>query len=123
MWRHHGQLTKHERRRLEKATHARIKVVLSENGRELCGLPGRHPYELYSKLEDIQHRTTKVKRLQSNRTVARFPRTLLEAHFRVEGWRTWFQTIDEMQVALAKYLVTYNRKRPDYGLRMNDRTP
>ena len=49
---------------------------------------------------------------QSNGIVERFHRTLLDEHFRVEGRRTWFETIEEMQVALDKYLVTYNRKRP-----------
>ena len=30
----------------------------------------------------------------------RFHRTLLDEHFGVEGRRTWFETINEMQVAL-----------------------
>ena len=46
--------------------HAKIDVVLSDNGREFCGRPDRHPYELFLQLEDIEHRTTKVKRPQSN---------------------------------------------------------
>ena len=86
--------------------------MLSNNGREFCGRPDRHPYELLLQLEDIEHRTTKVNRPQSNGIVQRFHRTLLDEHFRVEGRRTWFETIDEMQVALDKYLVSYNRKRP-----------
>ena len=50
-------------------------------------------------------------------------RTLLDEHFRVEGRRTWFETIEEMQVALDKYLVTYNRKRPHQGRGMHGHTP
>ena len=46
-----------------------------------------------------------------------------DEHFRVEGRRTWFETIEEMQAVLDKYLVTYNRKRPHQGRRMNGRTP
>ena len=98
-------------------------MVLSNNGREFCGRPDRHPYELLLQLEDIEHRTTKVNRPQSNGIVQRFHRTLLDEHFRVEGRRTWFETIDEMQVALDKYLVSYNRKRPHQGRGMNGRTP
>ena len=30
-----------------KAARARIEVVLSDNGREFCGRPDRHPYELF----------------------------------------------------------------------------
>ena len=105
------------------AARARIDVVLSDNGREFCGRPDRHPYELFLQLEDIEHRTTKVNRPQSNGIVERFHRTLLDEHFRVEGRRTWFETIDEMQAALDKYLVAYNHKRPHQGRRMNGRTP
>ena len=39
---------------------AKIEVVLSDNGREFCGRPDQHPYELFLQLEDIEHRTTRV---------------------------------------------------------------
>jgi transposase InsO family protein len=102
---------------------AKIEVVLSDNGREFCGRPDQHPYELFLQLEDIEHRTTRVKRPQSNGIVERLHRTLLDEHFRVEGRRTWFETIDEMQASLDDYLVTYNTKRPHQGRGMNGRTP
>jgi transposase InsO family protein len=48
-------------------THAaKIDTVLSDNGREFCGRPDQHPYELFLQLEEIEHRTTRVKRPQSN---------------------------------------------------------
>jgi transposase InsO family protein len=94
------------------AADTRIEVVLSDNGREFCGRPDRHPYELFLQLEGIEHRLTKVKRPQSNGIVERLHRTLLDEHFRVEGRRTWFETVEEMQTALDAYLVTYNDKRP-----------
>ena len=65
---------------------------------------------------------TRVKRPQSNGIVERFHRTLLDEHFRVEGRRTWFETVEQMQ-ALHAYLVTYNNERPHQGRGMNDRTP
>jgi transposase InsO family protein len=105
------------------AHQARIEVALSDNGREFCGRPDRHPYELFLQLEEIEHRTTRVKRPQSNGIVERFHRTLLDEHFRVEGRRTWFETIEEMQAVLDKYLVSYNQKRPHQGRNMNGRTP
>jgi transposase InsO family protein len=105
------------------AQDARIEVVLSDNGREFCGRPDQHPYELFLQLEDIEHRTTRVKRPQSNGIVERLHRTLLDEHFRVEGRRTWFETIDEMQKVLDEYLVTYNTRRPHQGRGMNGRTP
>ena len=66
---------------------------------------------------------TRVKRPQSNGIVERLHRTLLDEHFRVEGRKTWFETIDEMQVALDAYLVEYNTRRPHQGRGMNGRTP
>lgn len=64
-----------------------------------------------------------MKRPQSNGIIERFHRTLLDEHFRVEGRRTWFESIEEMQVVLDDYLVGYNTRRPNQGRGMNGRTP
>ena len=101
----------------------RIDAVLSDNGREFCGREDQHPYELFLQLEGIQHRRTQVKRPQTNGIVERLHRTLLDEHFRVEGRRTWFETIDEMQASLENYLKTYNETRPHQGRGMKGRTP
>ena len=105
------------------ANEVKIETVLSDNGREFCGRPDQHPYELFLQLEDIAHRTTRVRRPQSNGILERFHRTLLDEHFRVEGRRTWFETIEEMQAVLDDYLAGYNTKRPHQGRGMNGRTP
>ncbi len=102
---------------------AKIDTVLSDNGREFCGRPDQHPYELFLQLEEIEHRTTRVKRPQSNGIVERLHRTLLDEHFRVEGRRTWFETIEEMQLVLDAYMETYNQRRPHQGRGMKGRTP
>jgi transposase InsO family protein len=78
---------------------------------------------LFLQLEGIVHKTTRVKRPQSNGIAERFHRTLLDEHFPVEGRRTWFETIDEMQAALDGSLVEYNTQRPYQGRGMNGRTP
>lgn len=101
----------------------KIEVVLSDNGREFCGRPDHHPYELFLQLEEIEHRTTKVRRPQSNGIIERFHRTVLDEHFRVEGRKTWFETIEEMQKVLDDWLITYNTRRPHQGRGMNGRTP
>ena len=102
---------------------AKIETVLSDNGREFCGRPDRHPYELFLQLEGIEHRTTKVRRPQSNGFVERLHRTLLDEHFRIKGRTKWYETIDEMQKDLDDYLVQYNEKRPHQGRGMKGRTP
>jgi transposase InsO family protein len=100
-----------------------VKTILSDNGREFCGRPDRHPYELFLQLEDIEHRTTRVRRPQSNGFVERLHRTLLDEHFRIKGRQKWYESVEEMQKDLDEYLVVYNTKRPHQGRSMNGRTP
>lgn len=102
---------------------APITTVLSDNGREFCGKPDAHPYELFLRLEDIEHRTTKIRRPQSNGFVERLHRTLLDEHFRIKGRQKWYESVDEMQKDLDLYLVKYNTKRPHQGRNMNGRVP
>ncbi len=102
---------------------AKIDAVLSDNGGEFCGRMDRHPYELFLQLEGVEHKRTRVARPQSNGIVERLHRTLLDQHFRVEGRRTWFETVEEMQASLDPYLESYNTRRPHQGRGMNGRTP
>ena len=102
---------------------AKIEKVLSDNGRELCGRPDQRLYELFLQLDDIAHRTTRVKRPESNGIVERLHWTLLDEHFRVEGRCTWFETVDEMQTVLDDYMVGENQRRPHQGRGMSGRTP
>jgi transposase InsO family protein len=102
---------------------ATIQTVLSDNGREFCGRADSHPYELFLQLEGIEHRTTKVRRPQSNGFIERLHRTLLDEHFRIAGRTKWYETIEEMQQDLDAYLVQYNAKRPHQGRMMNGKTP
>ncbi|MBX7259784.1 MAG: integrase core domain-containing protein, partial [Candidatus Hydrogenedentes bacterium] len=102
---------------------ASITTILSDNGREFCGRPDQHPYELFLQLEGIEHRTTRVRRPQSNGFIERFHRTLLDEHLRVAGRTNWYETIEAMQVDLDEFLGRYNTKRPHQGLNMEGRTP
>ena len=102
---------------------ASVETILSDHGREFCGRPDRHPYELFLQLEGIEHRTTKVRRPQSNGFIERLHRTLLDEHFRVKGRTKWYESVQEMQADLDAYLVQYNTKRPHQGRNMNGRTP
>jgi transposase InsO family protein len=100
-----------------------VATVLSDNGREFCGRPDSHPYELFLQLEGIEHRTTRVRRPQSNGFIERFHRTLLDEHLRVMGRTKWYETLEEMQRDLDEYLVGYNTRRAHQGLGMDGRTP
>lgn len=105
------------------AHNATITTILSDNGREFCGRPDRHPYELFLQLEGIEHRTTQVRRPQSNGFVERFHRTLLDEHFRIAGRKNWYESVEPMQKDLDAFLIHYNTKRPHQGRNMNGKTP
>ncbi len=102
---------------------AAITTVLSDNGREFCGRPDKHPYELFLQLEGIEHRTTQVRRPQSNGFVERLHRTLLDEHFRIQGRKTWYESLEPMQKDLDTYLHHYNHERTHQGRNMNGRVP
>lgn len=100
-----------------------IQTVLSDNGREFCGRPDKHPYELFLQLEGIEHRTTQVRRPQSNGYLERFHRTLLDEHLRIQGRKTWYEDLPQLQADLDAFLKTYNHDRPHQGRGMKGRTP
>ena len=100
-----------------------IITILSDNGREYCGRPDHHPFELFLQLEDIEHRTTRVRRPQSNGIVERLHRTLLDEHFRIQGRIKFYESLEEMQSDLDSYLQIYNYERAHQGRNMNGRTP
>jgi transposase InsO family protein len=100
-----------------------ITTVLSDNGREFCGRMDAHPYELFLQIEEIEHTTTRVGRPQSNGFIERFHRTVLDEHFRVAGRTKWYESIEEMQTDLDRYLELYNTQRSHQGYHMNGRTP
>jgi transposase InsO family protein len=100
-----------------------VQTILSDNGREFCGRPERHPYELFLQLEGIEHRKTPIRRPQSNGIIERLHRTLLDEHFRTKGREKWYESLEPMQKDLDAFLVLYNTKRPHQGRNMNGRTP
>ena len=100
-----------------------VETVLSDNGREFCGRPDKHPYELFLQLEGIGHRTTQVRRPQSNGYLERFHRTLLDEHLRIQGRKTWYEDLPQLQADLDLFLTAYNHDRPHQGRGMKGRTP
>ncbi len=73
--------------------------------------------------EDIEHRTTRVGRPQSNgfieRSTAPFSRSISASR---DG-RPGYETVEEMRKDLDAYLETYNQRRPHRGRGMQGRTP
>lgn len=88
-----------------------VQAVLTDNGREFCGKPEQHPYELMLAMEGIEHRTTKIATPRTNGFVERMNRTLLDECFRVAGRQAWHITPAEIQRDLDAFLRYYNLER------------
>lgn len=98
-------------------------AILTDNGREFCGKPQSHPYELLLAIEDIEHRNTKVRSPRTNGFVERMNRTLLDECFRVKGRENFYLTIAEIQRDLDAFMSYYNLERSHQGYRLGGRTP
>jgi len=100
-----------------------VGAVLTDNGREFCGRPASHPYELLLAMHEIDHRTTRVATPRTNGFVERMNRTLLDECFRVTGRTTWYVEPEEIQRDLDRFLQYYNFERSHQGYRLGGRTP
>jgi transposase InsO family protein len=100
-----------------------VQAILTDNGREFCGRPDTHPYELLLATEDIAHRDTKVRSPRTNGFVERMNRTLLDECFRVKGRETFYLSIAEIQRDLDAFMTCFNTERSDQGYRLNGHTP
>ncbi len=87
-----------------------------------CGTD-THPYQIYLEFNDIAHRTTRVRRPQSNGFIERFNRTVLDEFFRVKFRQKMYHSLQELQQDLDVWLKFYNQKRPHLGYRNMGRTP
>jgi transposase InsO family protein len=101
----------------------KIEHILTDNGREYCGRPMIHPYQIYLELNDIGHRRTKVARPRTNGFVERFNRTVLDEFFRETFREKLYTTVEELQEDLDKWLHSYNYERPHRGYRNMGRRP
>jgi transposase InsO family protein len=100
----------------------KVDAIITDNGREYCGKE-THPYELYLELNDIEHRTTQVRRPQTNGFVERFNRTVLDEFFRIAFRKKFYESVDSLQEDLDTWLVHYNTERLHQGYRNRGRRP
>ncbi len=99
-----------------------IKAILTDNGREYCGT-SNHPYEMFLKLADIEHRKTKVRHPHTNGFVERFNRTVLDEFFRPNFRTKMYDSVAALQKDLDKWLKEYNEQRPHRGYRNMGKRP
>ena len=82
----------------------KVDNILSDNGREYCGRPMIHPYQIFLELYDIEHRRTQVARPRTNGFVERFNRTVLDEFFREAFREKFYSSVDELQADLDQWL-------------------
>lgn len=99
-----------------------VENILTDNGTEFKGTD-THPYEIYLELNDIKHRTTKVRRPQTNGFIERFNRTVLDEFFRIKFRKKLYENIADLQEDLNDWLKFYNHQRPHQGYRNLGRKP
>jgi transposase InsO family protein len=100
-----------------------LERILTDNGREYCGRPLAHPYELYLAVQQIEHRNTKVHSPQTNGFCERFHRTLKEEFVSVALRKKFYGSLQELQEDLDTWLRFYNEERSHQGYRTQGRTP
>ena len=80
----------------------KLKSLLPDDGKEFCGSED-HPYRIYLELNDIEHRTTKTRRLQTNGFVERFNRAVLEEFFGKAFRQKLYESVEALQQDLDKW--------------------
>lgn len=99
-----------------------VENVLTDNGTEFKGTD-LHPFQVYLEFNDIRHRTTRVRRPQTNGFIERFNRTVLDEFFRVAFRQKFYESVAQLQTDLDKWLKFYNTERPHQGYRNMGRKP
>jgi transposase InsO family protein len=97
--------------------------ILTDNGREYCGLKDSHPYELFLHLNDIEHTRIRVRRPQTNGSVERLNQIIKEEFYGVAFRKKLYGTIEDIQTDLDEYMRYYNEERTNQGRYCQGRTP
>jgi transposase InsO family protein len=97
--------------------------MLTDRGTEYCGVPDRHPYELYLAVENIDHTRTKTKHPQTNGICERFNKTVLNEFYRVAFRKRLYTTLEQLQHDLDGFIEGYNTDRPHQGRWCYGKTP
>lgn len=101
----------------------RLLRVLTDRGTEYCGAREHHEYELYLALEDIDHSKTKAKHPQTNGICERFHRTMQDEFYAVAFRKKIYNSLEELQNDVERWIEDYNNNRPHTGKYCYGRTP
>ena len=97
--------------------------ILTDRGTEFCGARENHEYQLYLALEDIDHSRTKARHPQTNGICERFHKTIQDEFYAIAFRKKIYNTLEELQSDLDKWLQYYNEERPHSGKYCFGKTP
>lgn len=97
--------------------------ILTDRGSEYCGNRETHEYVLYLDLENIEHTRTKVKHPQTNGICERFHLTMKNEFYSSAFRRKLYHSIDELQVDVDAWVMSYNTERTHSGKYCYGKTP
>lgn len=97
--------------------------ILTDRGTEFNGQPDHHEYELYLRLENIEHSKTKVRHPQSNGICERLHRTMQDEFYAITFRKNIYQSMEQLQADLDTWLTYYNNERPHSGRYCYGKTP
>lgn len=102
-----------------------IRSVLTDNGLEFTThhASKNHSFERLLKELGTKHRLTKVRHPWTNGSCERLNRTILEEFYQLAFRTRIYETLDQLNDDLQKYLRTYNYQRTHQGKRTNGRVP
>ena len=103
----------------------KIENVLTDNGKEFTSHWGssNHIFETCLREKDINHRYTKVRHPWTNGFVERFQYTLLTEFYHKALLERVYESLDELQADLDRYLYFYNFQRTHQGYRLKGKKP
>ena len=97
--------------------------ILTDRGTEYCGKREDHEYQLYLNIEDIDHTKTKARSPQTNGICERFHRTILQEFYQIAFRKKIYNSLDELQEDLDKWIEQYNQERTHTGKYCFGKTP
>ena len=102
-----------------------ISSVLTDNGLEFTThhKSKNHSFERLLKVLNIKHKLTKVRHPWTNGACERLNRTILEEFYQLAFRARIYETLDQLNDDLQKYLRIYNYQRTHQGKRTNGRVP
>lgn len=97
--------------------------VLTDNGREYCGVQTQNHYQLFLHLNDIERSRTKARHPQTNGSVEKFNQTIQNEFYATAFRKTLYTSVEQMQKDLDGFMKKYNFDRTNQGKRCLGRTP